>query len=317
MRSWTRLSTVVLAAALVLSGCGNYSTEDLRFLTALPQREDLAFQVPASPSGALSACPPANASVWLEAKPTSDRINAGVDFLISMVDVVRRLEPTAREEDARRWGPFEDRKHPGREIQVIMARTYPDELVGAPRYGYAFQARVRGTPDFTTVMWGVFDGGSASHGAGGMVLYFDQMVALGLGDDTTPAGTMQIAYDRAGDPITTQLVLSNGGFGAEGQFFYRSAAWAAGGGVFDFAIRDGSGNLLSIGTRYDRYAAGQATVAVQLAGGGTAAFQQCWGANACLVYVLDPLNISCPQADQPCNYGVETDCPDPLPTSPF
>ena len=303
------------AVALATSACGNYSTEDLRFLAALPQKEDLAFQVPAPPQGALSACPPSNASIWLQAKPVADGINGGVDFLLALVDVVRKMEPTWRAADARRWGPFDSKEHPGREVQVIIARTYPPELGGAPRYGYAFQARVKGTPDFTTVIWGAFDGGSASRGKGGMVLYFDQIIALGMGDASTPAGTMQIAYDRTSDPATIQLVLSNDGFGVV-QFGYRSAVYAAGGGVFDFAVRDGQGNLLYVSTGYDAWGAGRAGIAVQLAAGGTGGFRQCWNAGACLVYVQDPLNLSCPAAEQPCDYGVETDCP-AVPASPF
>ena len=139
MRSWTRLAAG--AAALGLAACGNYSTEDLRFLAALPQREDLQFKVPAAQSGALSACPPANASVWLAAKPVSDGINGGVDLLVSLVDAVRRVSPTARDEDRRVWGPFDSKEHPGREVEVLMVRTHPAELGGQARYSYAFLAR--------------------------------------------------------------------------------------------------------------------------------------------------------------------------------
>ncbi len=306
MRSWTRPS--LLAAALALSACGNYSTEDLRFLAALPQREDLAFAVPAPQSGALSACPPANASVWLWAKPTSDKINAGVDFLLALVDVVRRTPPTRRAADERVWGPFDAKEHPGREIIVVMTRSYPAALGGVPRYGYAFLARWKGTPDFTPILGGTFDGGSASHGRGGLALDFDAMTALGMGDATTPAGTMQVAYDRASDPVTTQLALASDGFGVV-QFGYRFAGYAAGGGAFDFAFRDGAGNLFYVTTGYDAFGGGRAAVAFQGAGGATGGFRQCWSANACLVYVLDPGNLSCPQPGPACDYGVETDCP--------
>ncbi len=309
-----RPAAALLAAALALSGCGNYSTEDLRFLAALPQREDLAFTVPAPQSPALSACPPGNATVWLWAKPTSDKINAGVDFLLSLVDLVRRTPPTVRQEDRRVWGPF-DAKEPGREIEVVMERTYPPELGGAARYSYAFLARWKGTPDFTPIVGGQFDGGSASHGSGGIVLDLDAMKGLGMGDATTPSGTMQLTYDRASDPATIQLALSNDGFGVV-QFGYRWAGYAAGGGVFDFAFRDGQGDLFYVSTGFDAEGAGRAGVAFQGAGGATGGFRQCWGANSCLVYVLDPANLSCPQAEWPCSYGVETDCP-AVPASPF
>ncbi len=310
MRSWTRSSAVALAVAA--AGCGNYSTEDLRFLAALPQREDLAFAVPAAPSGALSACPPGNATVWLAGKPVSDGINRGVDFLVSLVDAVRRISPTARHEDQRLWGPFDAKDHPGREIKVVMVRSYPAELGGGPRYSYAFLARWKGAPDFTPLIGGAFDGGSASHGRGWIVLDLDAMNALGMSDGT---GTMQIAYDRATDPTTIQLALSSDGFGVV-QFGYRYAGYAAGGGVYDFAFRDDNQTLFFVSTGFDAEGAGRAGVSFQTAGGVTGGFRQCWGANACLVYVLDPLNVSCPAAEQPCNYGVETDCP-AVPASPF
>ncbi len=310
-----RPTTVLVGAALVLSGCGNYSTEDLRFLAALPQREDLAFAVPAAPSGALSACPPANASVWLEAKPVSDALNGGVDFLVTLVDVVRSISPTARDRDRRVWGPFDAKDHPGREVEVVMVRTYPPELGGAARYSYAFVARWKGTADFTPLIGGAFDGGSASHGRGGIVLDFDAMAALGMADATTPAGTMQIAYDRASDPSTIQLALTSDALGVV-QFGYRYAGYAAGGGVFDFAFRDKNATLFYVSTGFDAEGAGRAGVAFQTAGGASGSFQQCWGANACLVYVNDPLNVTCPAAEQPCNYGVPADCP-AVPASPF
>jgi hypothetical protein len=307
----------LLAAAFALSACGNYSTEDLKFLAALPQREDLAFKVPApEQAGALTACTTRDATLWLWAKPTSDGINAGVDFLVSMVDAVRREPPTWRADDARGWGPYDADRHPGREVQVVIARTYPTELGGAPRYVYVFQARWKGTPDFTNVLAGAFDGGSASRGRGWLVLDFDALIALGMDDAGTPPGTMQVGYDRASDPVTVQLALSAGGFGVV-NFGYRYAGYAAGGGVFDFAVRDAAtGNLFFVSAGFDRESAGRAQVAFQTPGGFTGGFQQCWGPGACLVYVNDPFNYSCDPPDEPCSFGVATDCP-AVPASPF
>ncbi len=309
-----RPTTVLIVGTLTLAACGNYSTEDLRFLAALPQREDLQFKVPApGQPGALSSCPTGDATLWLEAKPTSDDINVGVDLVLSLVDTVRRQPPTWRTEDGRGWGPFDAEHDPGREIRVVIGRSYPPELNGAPAYVYAFQARWKGTQDFTTIISGTFVGGSASRGRGGIVLDFEAMLALGMGDASTPRGTMQIAYDRTSDPVTIQLVLSNDGFGVVG-FGYRYAGYTAGGGVFDFGIRDQAGDLLYISTGYDAEGAGRASVAFQVAGGSWVGYQQCWGAGACLVYVLDPGNYSC--ATPPCSFGVETDCP-VVPASPF
>jgi hypothetical protein len=242
-----------------------------------------------------------------------------VDFLLRLVDVVRSRAPSWRKDDERGWGPFPSKEHPGREMVVIVARSYPPELGGAARYGYAFLARLVGTPDWTPLIGGAFDGGSASRGKGGLVLDFDAMIALGMSDAGTPTGKMEVAYDRTSDPATIQLVLASDGFGAVGTgsgFAYRSAEYAAGGGVFDFAFRDAQGNLYYVSTGYDAAGAGRDAVAYQAAGGATAGFRECWGAGACLVYVQDPGNYSCPAAAWPCSLGADTACP-AVPASPF
>src|SRR5512138_592816 len=135
MRSVTRAAAIA-ALGIALGGCGNYSTEDLRFLAALPQREDLRVEVPAqgNPGALVGPCATRSADVWLWAKPTSDGLNAGVEFVLSLVDAVRRQPPTWRKDDARGWGPFDDKNHPGREIQILMARTYPPASAGRPVY---------------------------------------------------------------------------------------------------------------------------------------------------------------------------------------
>jgi hypothetical protein len=313
MRSWTRAACV--AAALGTAACGNYSTEDLKFLAALPQREDLALPVPAPGQGALSSCPTREAEAWVKAKPVSDGLNGAVDFVLTLVDTVRRMPPTWRADEARGWGPFDSREHPGREIQVVIGRSYPPELNGAPAFVYVFEARLKGTPDFTPLISGAFVGGSASHGRGGIVLDFEAMYALGMNDARTPHGTMQIAYDRTSDPVTIQLVLSNDGFGTVAAG-YRYAGYAAGGGVFDFAFRDAQANVFYVSTGFDAWGAGRAGVAFQTAGGATAGYRQCWGAGACLVFVEDPLNISCDPVYGACSFGVAADCP-AVPASPF
>ncbi len=317
MRSLTR-TFFAASLALALAGCGTYSTEDLKFLAALPQRDDLEFKVPAAapPAGALSTCPTRDATWWLEAKPTSDSINSGVEFLLGLVDLVRRQAPTWRTEDARGWGPFDAEDHPGREIQVVMGRSFPAELDGAPRFVYAFQARWKGAAEFTTIIAGSFDRGSASHGTGWLVLGFDAIHTLDMDDPGTPNGMMQIGYDRASDPVTLQVALSAGGFGAV-DFGYRYAGYAAGGGVFDFAVREvATGNLFFVSTGFDAEGAGRAQVFFRTPVGFEGGFQQCWDPAACLVYVGDPFNYSCDPPDEPCNLGAPADCP-VVPASPF
>ena len=66
-----------LAAALCLGlcACGDYSTEDLRFLAAVPSRADLRVEVPedalSDPGVARQVvCATRPADTWLRAKPS-------------------------------------------------------------------------------------------------------------------------------------------------------------------------------------------------------------------------------------------------------
>jgi hypothetical protein len=321
MRSATR---VTAALVLALAGCGNYSTEDLRFLAALPTREDLRVAVPArgSAGAALTAaapdpCPAGTADVWLWAKPTSDGLNRGVHFLVSLVDAVRRQPPSERGEDLRRWGPFPDERHPGHEVQIVIVRSHPAELGGAPRHAYAFQAR-EGAGPFRDVLSGTFDGASSSRGRGMLTLDFQALWDLHMNDPATPHGTMQVTYDRASDPTTIELALTSDGFGIV-RFDYGYSGYSDGRGAFDYRFRSGAGDVLTVATSYGGAGLGRAAVGYVAAGGGTGSFDLCWDPGACLTYVRDPANFSCP-AHASCSLGTVDECPavpDEVPVSPF
>lgn len=315
MRSVTRAA--VAALALALGACGNYSTEDLRFLAALPTREDLHVSVPTDGNaGAVTMCGwPGRSDVWLWAKPTSDGLNRAVGFVISLVDVVRQYPPTAREEDLRRWGPFPDKNHPGHEIQIVIRRSYPAGPDAPPRHNYRFEARRAGAPTFDPLIVGTFAGASSSRGHGTVDLYFENFWNVGVNDDTTPHGTMDIAYDRASDPVTIDLDLTNDGFDVV-QFGYGFAGYPDGRGRFDYRFRKLNGDVLTVTTGYDATGAGRARVDYTPKDAVTplGTFQHCWDAAACLTYVNDPTDYTC---GAPCVLGSPASCvPVPAP-APF
>jgi hypothetical protein len=314
---WVNRSAVV--AALLAAACGNYSTEDLVFLAALPERKDLRAEVPPQgTSGALSVCTIGSAEVWLRSKPASDGWNAAVDFVIGLIDTVREHAPTTRDDDVRAWGPFDDARHPGREIRVVIVRTYPQELEGKPRYAYAFQGRVKGTDGYTDLITGAFDGRSASRGKGLVTLDFDALWTIGMNDPDTPRGTLYISYDRTADPARLALTLAQDGFGIV-QFTYGYTGYADGTGAFAYRFRNAQGDVLTVQTSFDTAGSGRDRVNFVGAGGGTASFDQCWDASACLVYVYDPLDVTGVQvcAAPPCPpVGDLGACP-AVPASPF
>lgn len=331
MRSVTRgLLAAALAAAS--AGCGNYSTEDLRFLSALPYREDLRVVVPVegAPTAtgltgtalASLACPDiGDADVWKWAKPTSDGLNRGVDWVIGLIDSVRAYPPTTRREDYRRWGPFDAEHHPGRELQIVIERRWPFGEDGPPAYDYRFEARVKGTSTFTQLLWGTFTGASASRGDGVVTLDFQKFWDVGMNDLDTPHGSMVIDYSRSSDPVTTELDLNagtDGGFGVV-SFNYVYAGWASGVGAFDYKFTNEIGDVLAVETGYDAAAAGRLRVTFTRASDGlVGTFDQCWDAAACLVYVKDDYNFTASCASAPCLTGSLAACaPLPAGVGPF
>ena len=74
----------------------------------MPSRADLRVEVPedalSDPGVARQVvCATRPADTWLRAEAESDPANAAVEFLLGLVDVVRRAPPDWRAEDARGW----------------------------------------------------------------------------------------------------------------------------------------------------------------------------------------------------------------------
>ncbi len=313
-----RATNAVAATALLCAGCGNYSTEDLEFLVALPQKDDLTVAVPApSASGAAVVCPVRSADTWAWAKPTSDSLNAAVGWIVGLVDVVRRYPPTWRDADQRGWGPFDAEEHPGREIQVLIDRSYPPALGGRPQFHYQFQARWKGAPDFTTIIEGWFDGASASRGSGDVTLFFQSFWDLGMNQPDTPHGDMHIVYDRASDPVTIALDFTQDGFGVV-LFRYEYTGYAGGRGNFNYRFRNLTGDEAVVRASYDAAGAGRAAVSfTPNLSPVSYGYDECWDANACLVYVNDPFGM-CLATPPPtaCSFGSVSACPT-VPVPPF
>ncbi len=317
-----RSASSAVAAALALAACGNYSNEDVRFYAAVPTREMLRVQVPAPQAqpGALTACSPGygSADIWLWAKPTGDAINAAIDSILGLVDLVRKYPPTTRAADSRTWGPFDD-KHPGREDRVTITRMDQGCVPGGPVcYVFVLAARLKGQASFQPIIEGQFQGPFAGRGDGSLAIHFDAIWALGMedppdpvtGQGGTPHGEAGIAYSRSGDPRFTQLSLQQPGFNLP-LFDYSWQGWADGHGRLVYRIVDASnGNVLTIDARYDGAGEGRADVAVLTPIGLTAGFSECWNQAACVQWVSDPFNFTgiCGPVPVSCIQGSVASC---------
>jgi hypothetical protein len=282
MRSATSVR-VALAALSVLAGCGNWSNEDIAFVEALPTSQALRVALPASTGQALCA-PPGASEVWAWAKPAGDGLNALVDLMLGFVDLVKSVTPTTRAPDGRTWGPFDDQKHPGKQVRITMSRTR--DAAGVPTYSYVFEARPKGGA-FQAVLDGAFRGESARAGQGQFALHFATLRALEMDDhpDTDPTGDLSVQYDKTGDPRTVGLDVKSQS-GSLAAFDYGYAGYASGHGSFHYAFTNQQQQQYVVDAFFDAAGEGRADVAVVL-GTNTYSFSECWDAAGCVTHVDD------------------------------
>ncbi len=296
----------VLSTALLLScACGNLSNQDLAFLEAIPQKDQLHVVVPAN--GAPPACALGTADIWNSAKSTGDSINAGVDNILALVDAIRAQPPTARDTDSRTWGPFPDQGRAGVDIRVNMSREL--DASGTPwRWIYDIAAR-RAPGDFLPIIEGEFFGAQARNGIGRLVVHFENSWTLQINQPTDPKYPMRIYYDLSSDPHTVSLDLTSGaGFGLVG-FDYGYAGYADGHGRFDYAIPQ-NGCTVEVTTYFNAQGAGRDVFRVACPLGLVyGPVEQCWDRSACLVYVNDPFAWTPICNGKPCLLGSASQCP--------
>lgn len=126
----TAIGKSVLASfVLALFGCGNYSNEDLEFMSALPHREDVTVEVPQQASSLSIGA----ADGWKDTFKTTTTFNQTADAFLALIEKIRSYYPTARDANTRIWGPFPAEANPGWQIEFRMTKTSTTEL---PQYTY-------------------------------------------------------------------------------------------------------------------------------------------------------------------------------------
>jgi len=154
-----------LAGALALVGCGNYSNEDLDYLSALPQTDDLSVVAPR-----MSSVRPALEDDALQTtSEVTTKLNATADDLLKLVDQIRSGYPTSRQGDLRVWGPAPADNNPGWQIEFTMTKnraavpvTFGYDLLMIPPGAGAGGA--------LTVLSGTFQATGGAHGVGHLSL---------------------------------------------------------------------------------------------------------------------------------------------------
>jgi hypothetical protein len=131
---------LVLPAALlvVAAGCGNYSNEDLEFMNALPEKQDLAASMPMRSALSLAD----RAELYTTTRSVVLLFNTLLDALLLPIDQARANSPTTRLPGERIWGPFPSQDHPGWEVRLDMTK-----VVDPPLFQYTLGLRPVGSGD--------------------------------------------------------------------------------------------------------------------------------------------------------------------------
>ena len=174
---------VVAAALLALApACGNYSNEDLEFMSAIPQSADVELEVPRR--GLLVSATAAEG--WRTTLEVTRTLNRTAGAFLSLIDRIRAHTPTRRLPDERIWGPVPADEHPGWQLEFRMQRELDaDGVTTGFRYALLMTPPagvvLPGGGDSTQIMGGTFDAsGGVRVGAGRLVVTLDDGRAAGL-----------------------------------------------------------------------------------------------------------------------------------------
>ncbi len=283
------LSVSVVALGAVACGTGNISNEDLEFLNALPEREDLAAALPgaarnsAALDGAVSALAVGELSeLYADTRKASDNFNKGVDGLLSLLESIRRLPPTTRAPGERTWGPFPDRERPGLDVRFRMTRE-------AARFEYTLQYRRRGEGEeaWWSLVVGHFNAaaGGIRKGEGAVSLLLREARERGFtSGDLAVLDTLSIGYQTHTQPYRVEEVFDFAeGLGLS-QVRYSYRAFPEGPGEMRFVIANAQrtpGTLLEtldITSRWTADTGGVGMVRVLEGDYAGASITECWDA---------------------------------------
>jgi hypothetical protein len=292
----------LLAAGLAPGGCswGNYSNDDLEFMSALPERVDVAAVIPV-----LSGPQPVEqAELYLSTRKAINDFNAMVDALLGLIDTIRSYPPTSRAPDARTWGPFPADRHPGWQVQMVVTRNANDARFD---YHVDFQRQATALQDGTEWQplisgWYAASGG-VRKGTGHISVDTQPLRAVAFDPGVGRLVTLDVDYDTSQFPVTVSLsfttlaVDGHPEIPTQGTYAYSAQETGGGSLVFDLLADPLPGPMgletLHVTSQWLGTGAGRADV--QLLGGDvTVEIKQteCWDQQARAVYNDKPWSVA-------------------------
>lgn len=296
----------LLAMAMVLTACGNFSNDDLLFLTSLPTAKELELVVEGSDQSPAALTLGQTAQFYEQADQVAGAVNAGVDELLKMVDGLGKgSPPTRRRRDTRVWGPVENLDGKGITLRLEIRRSSNDD--GGPRFtfclhlgsdvdfaGGGVKCEERNSQGLDALLWGFYSPKSIEEGArsGAGEINFDLEVLRRLDRSEQGRGFLGLVYDfRDGgdakqihvdveEPSSTDSTLDileyNYGRTLDGyvDFYFEFSD-----DIIDADSLFSSEERLSLGAQWQEGGLGRADVLIDngdLAAGESATATECW-----------------------------------------
>jgi hypothetical protein len=279
-----------------VASCGNYSNEDLLYMSAVPSSSQLAVVLPA-------ATTVMQAELAQSTHNGISDVNTLLDDVLGLVDAVRAYEPSSRTSDSRTWGPFADSKHPGWQWELVVNRE-PDGTTF--NYHLDVQNTKAGTPTWVEFLMGTFDlAGGIKQGNGTVKADFTALVgaAFPLDDSSRPLKTLSISYQNfqtPGSPVVVTLLIertapdpTNGVTSAT--FIYEILADGSGEIAFTLVgnvIPGTATETLALNAQWLSTGAGKATLAVVSGDGAGLTQTECWDATFAVTYNDKPWSVA-------------------------
>ena len=280
----------LLAVAVALAGCGNWSNQDLLFLNALPVKEDLRSKLPqATGQSPLTGQPQTRrdgltgdrSALYDATQKATNDFNRILDNLLDVVEAIRKHPPTTRSPGQRVWGPYPDPKHAGFRVRMTI-----EKLTDAD-FAYRLELNKDQTPEWFAVLQGTFKASGGIRVGQGHVEFLpqvarDHQVALpDLG------GLQAIGIDYVNDhfptdeAMTLSVAPATDGGSSDIAYTYHEAEDTSGAMQFKSKSTDGS---FDVNSQWLKSGAGRANVVGTSSDGGMGTWQECWDATFGVVY---------------------------------
>jgi hypothetical protein len=301
---------VGLCALLGAAACGNYGNvalDDAPFLNALPHSEYLRYDVPSGAGSPL--CQLGESKVAADTRTLGGSLAVGVVSILAVIDAVRTIPPTTRDQGVRVWGPFPDGQHPGAWVRATMTRV----AASPPQFTFTVEERQGQTGPSVATLTAELTGAQARTGQGALHFDFAAAAQVGVNKPTDPTvGRLDVDYDLTSDPRTIHITS----VGVPNPADVTVVSWLDGQARLDLVYTDDKGTSIHATSKFMPDGTGAAKWSVTSGIFGDTV-KECWTPLYCRTYLKDPANWLklCPGAF--CELGNLSSCDADLHGGPF